>query len=59
MPAWIRVQPPAQIPAARLEGFVTMRESGVMAFPRRPAAIIVEAITGQTRDQIADAGSRS
>jgi hypothetical protein len=34
-------------------------ESGVMALSRRPADIIVELITGQTSDQIADAGSRS
>jgi hypothetical protein len=33
MPAWTRAQLPAQIGAARLERFVTMRQSGVVAFP--------------------------
>ncbi len=36
MPAWIRAQLPAQIGAARHERFVTMGESGVMAFPPPP-----------------------
>jgi hypothetical protein len=33
MPGWIGAQPPAQIGAARLERFMTMRKCGVMAFP--------------------------
>ena len=57
MPAWIRAQPPEQIGTALHQRFMTMHESGVMTSPARPAAMIVELITGDTTGQIADAGA--
>jgi NAD(P)-dependent dehydrogenase (short-subunit alcohol dehydrogenase family) len=59
MPAWIRAQPAEEIGAALHERFMTMHESGVMASPARPAAMIVELITGQATGQIGDAGRRT
>jgi len=59
MPAWIRAQPPAQIGAALHDRFITMRDSGLMAPPTRPASMIVNLLAGQATGQVADAGHRT
>ena len=59
MPAWIRAQPPAQIGAALHDRFITMRDSGLMAPPTRPAGMIVNLLAGQATGQVADAGHRT
>ena len=56
MPAWIRAQPPAGIGEALHDRFMTMRDSGLMAPPARPAGMILNLLAGQATGQIADAG---
>lgn len=59
MPAWIRGQPPAEIGEALHDRFMTMRDSGLMAPPTRPAGMIVNLLAGQATGQVADAGHRT
>ena len=47
IPAWIRGHPPAEIGAALHDRFMTMRDSGLMAPPTRPADMIVDLLASR------------